>query len=139
MLCLCHCNVDFVHFNMAPFTILAKFGWLVHQNSRRYQKNETMNLKTHLISPRDSIAGDIEKLPHSFLPHHIRPGFVRKDTIPKISLYLGNGRPHLNIYTQRSPAVAFQFMQGRPENCIIQSSQALIFDHAISIGLFPLK
>lgn len=30
MLCLCHCNGDFVQFNMAPFTILPKFGWLVY-------------------------------------------------------------------------------------------------------------
>ena len=73
MLCLCHCNVDFVHFNLALVIILAKFGWLVYQNSRIYQKNETINLKTHLISPRDSIAGDFEKLPQAFLPHYIRP------------------------------------------------------------------
>ena len=76
MLGSCHCNVDFVHFNMAPFTILVKFGWLVYQNSRRYQKNETINLKTHLISPRDSIAEDFEKLPHAFLLHYIRPGLA---------------------------------------------------------------
>ena len=30
MLCLCHCNADFVHFNIySPFTVLVKFGWLV--------------------------------------------------------------------------------------------------------------
>ena len=71
---LCHGDVDFVQFNMAPFTILLKFGWLVYQDSRRYQKNETMNLKPHLISPHDSIAGDFETLPHAFLPCYIRPG-----------------------------------------------------------------
>ena len=101
---------------MALFTILAKVGWLVYQNSRRYQTNETMNLKTHLVSPRNSIAGDFETLPHAFLPHYIRlgltcikngehvhwlltRGFVREETIQKISLYLGNGRPHEFIYS----------------------------------------
>ena len=76
MLCLCSCHDDVVRFNMAPFIILAKFGWLVYQNSRRNKKNEMMNLKTHLIGPRDNIAGDFEKLPHAFLPHFIRLGLA---------------------------------------------------------------
>ena len=67
-LCLCQCDVDYVHFSMDPFTLLSKFGWLVYQTSRRYQKNETTDLKTYLISPRDSIAENFETLPHAFLP-----------------------------------------------------------------------
>ena len=61
---------------MAPFAILPKFGLLVYQNSRRYQKNETINLKTHLISPRDRIAGNFEIKLHTFLRRFFRPGLA---------------------------------------------------------------
>ena len=76
MLCLCHCNGDFAYFNMA---------------------------------------GNFQTLPHVFLPQQIRPGltwikngedvlwkltrgFIRKDTIQKIPLYLGKGRPTVYFY-----------------------------------------
>ena len=74
-----------------------------------YQKSKAINLKTHLISPRDSISGDFETLPLAFLPHYTR--FWRELKIAKTStgkltrallartLYLGKGRPHVYIYS----------------------------------------